>query len=592
MKMIKNNNNVVVKIYYNGKQIQKVFQNLIQLYPEQSTTPDTGDTFWIKVTDTSDNKTYYYLCTKSSVVYDTEDTSKITEITYNTNKRQETKPSDNKKIYEIINDNVTITGQDYEQNDFENFEGKSQNEVIQMTRTYRENMLDNSSYIPGFQLLDTIYTSDGAITYTIINKSEVDTSKFPNISDIPDDYTFCYSDYTQDKDYKLYQVILQNISGTKQNFYYSTAGQYEGFTYAISCVTDDLETVKKYVKQGDLVNNIPTDSNWTNNKNITRGTLYTIPVNNNQYIIFYIVLRVKSSGETFYNIFAYKNKSFNIISGNILTHKYISEDILTKNVKGFTYNYSLVCVMNDMNKIVYQTNCKYIISKEENKAVECQYALALLKNNAPGWKLLDRDEWIKYMPYNTDYKMYLTVAEVTATGNEFFGLLDKSSDSYDFRVFAYGNDFYVDPGISRWSCTPKKLSYMTTFTFDGTTNTFNIWQSNNQLGPWSSVSSDYNGFTNNNSTLYLNAYGNEQDYIDESFYFYEFKIEDKNGTVIKRIVPSDNPSKLYECVSNTYIEPCRPNKDNGAIISDLLKIGLKQYDGMGNVMEPYYIYKE
>lgn len=592
MKMIKNNNNVVVKIYYNGKKIQKVFQNQIQLYPEKSTEPDTGDTFWIKVTDTSDSKTYYYLCTKSSVVYDTEDTSKITEITYNTNKRQETEPSDGKQIYELINNKVTITGQDYEQNDFENFEGKSQDEVMQMARMqYRENLYSSDS-IPGFQFLDNIYTSDGMITYTVMNKSDVDTSKFPNISEIPDDYTFCYSDYTQDKDYKLYQVILQNTSSTTQNFYYSTAGQYENYTFAISCVTDDLEAIKKYVSYGDIQSSIPTDANWTNNKGITRGKLYTIPVNSNQYIIFYILLRVKSQGETFYNIFAYKNTVFNIISGNFLTHKYISEDVLTKNTNGFTYNYSLVCVMNDMNKVVYQTNCKYIISKEKQKATECLYVLTISSKNGPGWKLLDRNEWIKYMPYNTNYKMTLTVSNVTATGNEFFGLLDKSSDSYDFRVFAYGNDFYVDPGITRWLFTPSSLYSITTFTFDGTTNSFNSWQLKKQYGPWSSVNTSYNGFTNNNSTLYLNAYGNEQDYTDESFYFYEFKIEDKDGTLIKRIVPSDNPSKLYECVSNTYIEPCRPMKNNGAIISDMLKYTIKAQDGMGNTIESYYIYKE
>lgn len=583
--MIKNNNNVVLKIYYNGKEIQKVFQNKIQIFPEVII---SGDMFWIQVLDNSDNTTYFYLCERTSVVYDSEDSSKIIEIHYKATTKQAVQPSDNKQIYQL-HDDVITSGEDYQPDDFANFVGKSEDEVLGMTQTYQEKLIDVTNSIPGLMKLDDVYSENGVITYTEVKKSDVDTSKFTQVASIPDNYTFCYSDYTQDKDYKLYQIIFQNTSGYPQNFYFITAGEYPDYTYALTYTTDNLEDFEQYKNTSNTEFMIG-KSGWIDNKGKDRGVLYTATVLNNQFISFYIALRVKSSGETFYNIFAYNSLTFSLVNGNILTHKYISDEIKIKIKDKIQYNYSLALVKNDLSNVVYTTNCKYIRSKKEAKAVESYYSL-WIHSSAPGWKLLDRDEWVKYRPYNTDYKMTLTVSKVKSTGNQFWGLLDKSDDTKDFRIFGYSSkDIYIDPGSLRTSVTLTNNYSLVTIVLDGKNNQYEVWQENKQLTSWVNRNSG-GGAMNNDTTLYLNAYTSESTQTTESFYFYEFKIEDKDGNIVKRIVPSDILGKLYECVSNTYINPCR---DASSISMTLSKnnVDLTYNDGCGNPIEHYYIYSE
>lgn len=581
--MIRNNNDIVIKIYYNGNEISKVFQKQIQVYPDQK----FADIFWLKVNDISDNKTYYYLCKKTNVIYDSEE--KISEITYETTTKQENEPGDNQQIFELLNDDVEITGQNYERNDFESFEDKTPNEVLAMTQTYQEKLKDLVNIQYGLKKLDETFTSDGKITYIEQTKNEVDITKFSNIANIPDEYTFCYSDYTDDKDYKMYQIILQNISGIPQTFYYITAGQYERWTYGVSFVTDNLANIGTYTNRYDIQDAM-TGSGWTNNKDKKRDTLYGVSVPNSYYISFYISLNVKSSGETFYNIFAYLKNNFNIIKGNILNHKYISDDILEKQIKKIKYNYVYAMVKNDLSNVVYQTNCKYILSKEELEFITCNYALVIPVQSL-GWKLLEREEWLMYMPYNTAYKMSLTVANFAYTGDEFFGLLDKSNDyADDFRIFGYGNSYiYMDPGSYRWDF--NRNIYNTTnitFTMDGMNNEFNAYENGTAYGPWTNINTN-GGFPSNPTTLYLNAYSSESNLTSESLTFYEFKIEDKYGNLVKRIVPSDDPKRLYETVSQTYIEPCRTVEDASLpTLIDNIKLGVEPVDGLGNKIENWY----
>ena len=99
-------------------------------------------------------------------------------------------------------------------------------------------------------------------------------------------------------------------------------------------------------------------------------------------------------------------------------------------------------------------------------------------------------------------------------------------------------------------------------------------------------------FLGNNSGLYLNAHEYENVLPEGSFYFYEFKIVDSNtGEIVKRFVPSDDRTKLWECVSGKYIEPCRTVSDNNLpVIIDNLKLGVETKDGLGNKIEDWLIY--
>ena len=583
-------NDIIVKIFFEGKEIQKVYKQGIQVFP------DAGfqKYFWLKVFDEEDQKTYYYHCTQTNVVYQEGSTEIIKEIHYTAGQKQENSPGENQQIYELVNDQVKITGNEYSENDFESFVDKSPNEVIAMTPKYQEKLKDLLNIKLGLDRQDEIYARDGAITFEQLQKNDIinNGKGFENLSEVPDDYLFNYSDYTSDKDYKLYQIIFKNVSDTEQNFYFITTGQYEGFTWASTYVTDTISNYNQY--QTD--NSTPgSDGNgWTVNKGKKRGILYNVKIPVNYYISIYIILRVKSAGETFYNTFCYKENSVSIIDGNFLNHKYISDTTQEKQIGKNKYNFAYAIVKNDLSKKVFQTNCKYIISKEVLPGKNVNNILQISEYSL-GWCLLTNAEFKAYSPKNSKYKFVLTVSNFKYTGDEFFGLLDKSGDyTNDFRIFGAGsNDVYFDPGSNRTSYIRRYTETTpVTFIINGKTNTFEAWENERKSHEWNYSTLNCKGFTDNNTGLYLNAYSYENYLTNEKFWFYEFKIVNvDSGETVKRFVPSDDRTKLWESVSGKYIEPCRTVSDeNLPVIIDNLKLGVETKDGLGNKIEDWLIY--
>ena len=166
------------------------------------------------------------------------------------------------------------------------------------------------------------------------------------------------------------------------------------------------------------------------------------------------------------------NKSVNIYSdGNFLNHKYISDEINTDSVGLVTYKFAYAIVKNDLSKKVYQTNCKYIISKEELPGLTVNNILQIPERSL-GWCLLTNAEFKTYSPKNSKYKFVLTVSNMAYTGDEFFGLLDKSSDSNDFRIFGYaGSYIFFDPGNNRHYFNRNRSNTTPiTFIIDGKNN--------------------------------------------------------------------------------------------------------------------------
>ena len=582
-------NDIIVKIFFEGKEIQKVYKQGIQVFPDQS----FENFFWLKVFDEDDQKIYYYHCTQTNVVYQEGSTEIIKEIHYTTGQKQENSPGENQQIYELVNDQVKITGNEYSENDFESFVDKSPNEVIAMTPKYQEMLKDLTNIKLGLAIQDEIFAENGAITYQTLQKQDIinNGKGFENLSEVPDDYIFNYSDYTSDKDYKLYQIIFKNVSDSEQNFYFITTGQYEGFTWASTYVTENINDFSKYTNYRSIPEK--NGNGWTVNKGQKRGILYKVLIPTNSYISIYITLKVKGSGETFYNTFCYKENIFSIITGNFLNHKYISDITQEKQIGKFKYNFAYAIVKNDLNKKVYQTNCKYIISKEELQGITVNNVLQIPQVSL-GWKLLTNAEFKTYSPKNSKYKFILTVSNMNYTGEEFFGLLDKSSDSNDFRIFGYSSNYvFFDPGNDReWFNRNKSNTTPITFIIDGKTNSFEAWENEQKITSWSYSLSNCTGFTNNNSALYLNAYNSESVLTNERFWFHEFKIVDvDSGEIVKRFVPSDDRTKLWECVSGKYIEPCRTVSDeNLPVIIDNLKLGVETKDGLGNKIEDWLIY--
>lgn len=583
-------NDIIAKIFFEGKEIQKVYKQGIQVFP------DTGfqKYFWLKVFDEEDQKTYYYHCTQTNVVYQEGSTEIIKEIHYTAGQKQENSPGENQQIYELVNDQVKITGNEYSENDFESFVDKSPNEVIAMMPKYQEKLKDLVNIKLGLARQDEIFAANGAITFERLQKNDIinNGKGFENLSEVPDDYLFNYSDYTSDKNSKLYQLIFKNISGEMQRFYYITTGQWENYTYGQTFVTDDINNFKAYTNP---YSGFPENSGngWTTNKNKTRGVLYNTLIPADSYISFYIILKSKSVGETFYNTFCYKENVFSIINGNFLNHKYISDTTHEKQIGKFKYNFAYAIVKNDLNKKVYQTNCKYIISKEELPGLLVNNVLQIPLNSL-GWKLLTNEEFKTYSPKNSKYKFVLTVSNMNYTGEEFFGLLNKSSDSNDFRIFGYLSSFlFFDPGNDRKQFNRNKSNTTTiTFIIDGKNNQFEAWEEGQKITSWNYSNSNCTGFTNNNAGLYLNAYNSESTLTDESLWFYEFKIVDvDSGEIVKRFVPSDNKSKLWESVSGKYIDPCRTVSESALpVIVDNLKLGVETKDGLGNKIEDWLIY--
>ena len=583
-------NDIIVKIFFEGREIQKVYKQGIQVFP------DTGfqKYLWLKVFDEEDQKTYYYHCTQTNVVYQEGSTEIIKEIHYTTGQKQENSPGENQQIYELVNDQVKITGNEYSENDFESFIDKSPNEVIAMTPKYQEKLKDLVNIKLGLARQDEIYARDGAITFERLQKNDIinNGKGFENLSEVPDDYIFNYSDYTSDKDYKLYQIIFKNVSESEQDFYFITTGQYETFTWSSAYVTDTISNYNQY--QTD--NSTPgSDGNgWTVNKGKKRGILYKVLIPVNYYISIYITLRVKSAGETFYNTFCYKENSVSIIDGNFINNKYISDTTQEKQIGKNKYNFAFAMIKNDLSKKVYQTNCKYIISKEVLPGINVNNILQIHEYSL-GWCLLTNAEFKTYSPKNSKYKFVLTVSNFKYTGDEFFGLLDKSGDyTNDFRIFGAGShDVYFDPGSNRTSyIRTYTQTTPVTFIINGKTNTFEAWENGRKQHEWNYSTLNCKGFTDNNTGLYLNAYSYENYLTNEKFWFYEFKIVDvDSGEIVKRFVPSNDRTKLWECVSGKYIEPCRTVSDeNLPVIIDNLKLGVETKDGLGNKIEDWLIY--
>lgn len=582
-------NDIIVKIFFEGKEIQKVYKQGIQVFP------DAGfqKYFWLKVFDEEDQKTYYYHCTQTNVVYQEGSTEIIKEIHYTAGQKQENSPGENQQIYELVNDQVKITGNEYSENDFESFVDKSPNEVIAMTPKYQEKLKDLLNIKLGLDRQDEIFVENGAITYQTLQKQDIinNGKGFENLSEVPDDYLFNYSDYTSDKDYKLYQIIFKNVSNIQQNFYFITTGQYETFTWSSAYVTENINDFSKYTNYISIPEK--SGNGWTVNKGQKRGILYKVLIPTNSYISIYITLKVKGSGETFYNTFCYKESSVSIINGNFLNHKYISDTTQEKQIGRNKYNFAFAMIKNDLNKKVYQTNCKYIISKEVLPGITVNNVLQIPQVSL-GWKLLTNEEFKTYSPKNSKYKFILTVSNMNYTGEEFFGLIDKSNDSNDFRIFGYLSSYlFFDPGNDRKQFNRNKSNTTPiTFIIDGKTNSFEAWENGQKITSWSYSISDCKGFTNNNSALYLNAYNSESVLTSESLWFYEFKIVDvDSGEIVKRFVTSDDKTKLWECVSGKYIEPCRTVSDEDLpVIIDNLKLGVETKDGLGNKIEDWVIY--
>ena len=581
-------NDIIAKIFFEGKEIQKVYKQGIQVFP------DTGfqKYFWLKVFDEEDQKIYYYHCIQTNVVYQEGSTETIREIHYTTGQKQENHPGENQQIYELVNDQVKITGNEYSENDFESFVDKSPNEVIAMTPKYQEKLKDLVNVKLGLQRQDEIFAENGAITYQTLQKQDIinNGKGFENLSEVPDDYIFNYSDYTSDKDYKFYQIIFKNVTNIQQNFYFITTGQYETFTWSSTYVTENINDFSNYT---NYINSPDTSGNgWTVNKGQKRGILYKVLIPANSYISIYITLIIKGAGETFYNTFCYKENSFSIIDGNFLNHKYISDTTQEKQTVKFKYNFAYAMIKNDLSKKVFQTNCKYIISKEELTGINVNNVLQIPEYSL-GWKLLTNAEFKTYSPKNSKYKFVLTVSNFKYTGDEFFGLLDKSGDyTNDFRIFGAGStDVYFDPGNER---TNYRRNYTNTtpvtFIINGKTNTFEAWENGRKSHEWNYATKNCGGFTDNNTGLYLNAYISESTAINEKLWFHEFKIVDVDSDeIVKRFVPSNDRTKLWECVSEKYIEPCRTVSESRLpVLLDKLNGG--NVDGQNNNIEDWLIY--
>ena len=581
-------NDIIVKIFFEGKEIQKVYKQGIQVFP------DAGfqKYFWLKVFDEEDQKTYYYHCTQTNVVYQEGSTEIIKEIRYTAGQKQENHPGENQQIYELVNDQVKITGNEYSENDFESFVDKSPNEVIVMMPKYQEKLKDLVNVKLGLQRQDEIFTENGAITYQTLQKQDIinNGKGFENLSEVPDDYIFNYSDYTSDKDYKFYQIIFKNVTNIQQNFYFITTGQYEKFTWSSTYVTENINDFSNYTNYRSSPEK--SGNGWTVNKGQKRGILYKVLIPVNSYISIYITLKVKGAGETFYNTFCYKENSFSIIDGNFLNHKYISDTIQEKQIGKNKYNFAFAMIKNDLSKKVFQTNCKYIISKEVLPGINVNNVLQIPEYSL-GWCLLTNTEFKTYSPKNSKYKFVLTVSNFKYTGDEFFGLLDKSGDfSNDFRIFGAGStDVYFDPGNERTNYRRSENNVTpVTFIINGKTNKFEAWENGRKSSEWNYATKNCAGFTNNNTGLYLNAYESERKTINEKLWFHELKIVDvDSGEIVKRFVPSNDRTKLWECVSEKYIEPCRTVSESRlTVLLDKLDGG--NVDGQNNNIEDWLIY--
>ena len=607
-------NDIIVNIFFEGKEIQKVYKQGIQVFP------DTGfqKYFWLKVFDEEDQKTYYYHCTQTNVVYQEGSTEIIKEIHYTAGQKQENSPGENQQIYELVNEQVKITGNEYSENDFESFVDKSPNEVIAMMPKYQEKIITGKK--EGLQPND--YVNDNLVVEYDISK--VDTVldyhglKLSDFSGNIGDYKYMMDwnkAYSKTTEKKYGFIKVENPDINDITIQYICWSAYNLGQVFISDSEEDLNTVINngadalYSMKGlkhIIICYGGYSETWTSgfkkNEIITKKIYtITIPKQTTYYFCGYFDLNFDGTADqkdyTFSNIMMsiFYNKSVNILTdGNFLNHKYISDTTQEKQIDKIKYNFAFAMIKNDLNKKVYQTNCKYIISKEELPGLTVNNVLQI-PGRSLGWCLLTNAEFKTYSPKNSKYKFVLTVSNFKYTGNEFFGLLDKSDDwSNDFRIFgADSNDVYFDPGSDRTNYRRNyTLTTPVTFIINGGTNTFEAWENEKKTHNWYYSTLNCGGFTDNNTGLYLNAYSYENNLTNEKFWFHEFKIVDSNtGDIVKRFVPSDDRTKLWECVSGKYIEPCRTvSESNLPVIIDNLKLGVESKDGLGNKIEDWLIY--
>lgn len=609
--MIRNSESIIVKIFFEGKEIQKVYKQGIQVFP------DTGfqKYFWLKVFDEEDQKTYYYHCTQTNVVYQEGSTEIIKEIHYTAGQKQENSPGEDQHIYELVNDYVKITGNEYSENDFESFVDKTQEEVIAMIPKYQEKIITGKKQ--GLQPND--YVNDNlTVEYDISNVNTVfdyhglRLREFSgNIGDYKYmmDWNKVYSNTIQ-KRYGFIKVENTGINDT--TIQYVAWAAYSMGQVFISNSAEDLNTVinngQSSLEDMRGLKNIIIcyggyDSWWVSGfkKNeMTTKKIYTItiPKQTTYYFCGYWGMDTVGTADqkdyTFSKIMMsiFYNKTVNIYTdGNFLNNKYISDITQKKQIGKNKYNFAFAMIKNDLSKKVYQTNCKYIISKEILPSITVNNVLQIPEYSL-GWCLLTNAEFKTYSPKNSKYKFVLTVSNFIYTGDEFFGLLDKSRDSYnDFRIFGAGsNDVYFDPGSDRTNYRRSKNNVTpVTFIINGKTNTFEAWENGQKSHEWDYSTRNCGGFTDNNTGLYLNAHDSESTAINEKFWFHEFKIVDvDSGEIVKRFVPSDDRTKLLECVSGKYIEPCRTVSESDLPVL-LDKLDGSNVDGQGNKIENWSI---
>lgn len=618
--MIRNSESIIVKIFFEGKEIHKVYKQGIQVFP------DSGfqKYFWLKVFDEEDQKTYYYHCTQTNIVYQEGSTEIIKEIHYTAGQKQENSPGEDQQIYELLNDQVKITGNEYSENDFESFVDKSPDEVIDMTPVFQEKIITGKT--EGLQPNDYVNDNltveyDSSQVYTVLGYHDLKLSDFSeNIGDYKYmmDWNKSYSKITS-KGLGFIKVENPNINDVTIQYIC-----WSGWRLAQMFITDsvdDIQTVINDNGSNDLyeikgftniikcyggfsklwVSGFSPEDLFDDKDKAKKIYNLTIPAGKTYYFCGFWYKYTDSTADKRTYIWRqlcmsiFYNKTVNIFTdGNFLNHKYISDTTHEKQIGKFKYNFAFAMIKNDLSKKVFQTNCKYIISKEELSSITVNNVLQIPERSL-GWKLLTNAEFKTYNPKNSKYKFILTVSNMNYTGDEFFGLLDKSGDySNDFRIFgADSHDVYFDPGSDRTNYIRDYTNTTpVTFIINGKTNTFEAWENGHKSHEWNYDGRNCGGFTGNNSALYLNAYNSESFLTNEKLWFHEFKIVDSNTEeIVKRFVPSDDRTKLWECVSGKYIEPCRTVSDeNLPVIIDNLKLGVETKDGLGNKIEDWLIY--
>lgn len=609
--MIRNSESIIVKIFFEGKEIQKVYKQGIQVFP------DAGfqKYFWLKVFDEDDQKTYYYHCTQTNVVYQEGSTEIIKEIHYTAGQKQENSPGEDQQIYELTNNYVKITGNEYSENDFESFVDKTQEEVITMIPKYQEKIITekHEGILPNDYVNDNLVVEyDISKVNTVFDYHRLTLSEFSgNIGDYK--YMMDWNKVYSKLDWKKYGFIkVENQDINDITIQYIAWAKFNMGQVFISDSAEDLNTVINNGQQS--LENMPGLKNiiicyggynnrWTSGfiKNeILTKKIYTItiPKQTTYYFCSYWDSNTVGTADqkdfTFSQIMMsiFYNKTVNIfIDGNFLNNKYISDITRKKQIGKIKYIFAFAMIKNDLSKKVYQTNCKYIISKEELPLLTVNNILQIPVYSL-GWKLLTNAEFKTYSPKNSKYKFVLTVSNFKYTGDEFFGLLDKSGDYIDdFRIFGAGStDVYFDPGSDRTNYK-RSVNNVTpvTFIINGKTNTFEAWENGAQTHTWNYNDRNCAGFTRNNTGLYLNAHDSESNTINERFWFHEFKIVDvDSGEIVKRFVPSNDRTQLWECVSEKYIEPCRTVSDeNLPVLLDKREGG--NVDGQNNNIEDWVI---